>query len=503
MAFQGRFRWVGRGEGDTVLTPVPLKLPDSFKTPVIFVDLERTLIDADLMYEAIVDAIRNDARNLYRIPLWAVAGPLRLKNEMRHVAKPSRFLPFRDELLTFLRSEHECGVRIVLATASHKDWAEAIASRLDMIDGVLATDERTNLKGAAKLAEIQRFCHDHDYDSWGYIGDDDSDLSIWKTATVAYGNDRSSRGIRTFEQIEPSARVFGVSVSNWRGRVESLRPYQWIKNLLLFVPLIVSHRVLSLPLLILTTLAVIAFSATASFIYLLNDLLDMNADRQHPIKRNRPLASGRLAISQAAGIMVVLAITSIGFASVLPWEFQFVLLFYATASVSYAFWLKTKPIIDVILLASLYTLRVIAGGAASGVFPSPWLLAFSLFLFTSLAFAKRYAELHRLKSEAGDKVPGRGYRVNDLGLLETFGAVSGYLSVLVIALYIQSPAVNALYQRPALLWLLCPLILYWVSRLWLLARRGLLLEDPIVFVTRDHVSLAIFLVSVTVLVAAN
>ena len=290
-------------------------------------------------------------------------------------------------------------------------------------------------------------------------------------------------------------------VLSLRAAVEALRPHQWVKNVLVFVPLLVGHQWGSAWRVFSALLALVAFSATASAVYVLNDVLDLAADRQHPQKRRRPFAAGRLPVTAAPGLLAILAAVALGICIPLPGMFHALLGLYAVASLAYAMWLKSKPMIDVVLLAGLYTLRVLAGGAVAGITPSEWLLGFSLFMFMSLAFAKRHAELHRLKSEL--QWGTRGYLVHDLGLIETLGAASGYLAVLVLALYIHAPATRELYRQPAVLWLLCPLLLYWTSRLWLIARRGLLDEDPIVFAFRDRVSLAVAALCAVILAAAT
>lgn len=234
---------------------------------------------------------------------------------------------------------------------------------------------------------------------------------------------------------------------------------------------------------------------------MLNDLFDLDADRRHPQKRRRPFAAGRLPVTAAPLLLAVLVAVALGVSALLPALFLGTLGLYAFCSLAYALWLKWKPMIDVVLLAELYTLRVLAGGVVVGVTPSEWLLGFSLFMFLSLAFAKRHAELTRLKSES--QWGARGYLVHDLGLIETLGAASAYLAVLVLALYIQAPGTRALYHQPAALWLLCPLLLYWTSRLWLIARRGLLDEDPIVFAFRDRVSLAVATLCAAILAVAT
>jgi 4-hydroxybenzoate polyprenyltransferase len=275
--------------------------------------------------------------------------------------------------------------------------------------------------------------------------------------------------------------------------VKALRPQQWVKNLLLFLPLIMAHELLALDKIVATCLAFVAFCLCASSVYVLNDLSDARSDRHHPHKKHRPFASGALPVSWGPPLSALLLTAGFTLACVaLPQQFVLALVCYQVLTTLYTFWLKQQVLVDVQMLAGLYTLRILAGGYASQVPVSEWMMGFSVFLFTSLAFAKRYAELARMKDSGGRRRPtGRGYHVADLGLIEVLGPTSGYLAVLVLAMYIHSPTVRALYARPWALWLICPVILYWVSRIWLLARRRQLAEDPVVFAIRDRVSLAL------------
>jgi 4-hydroxybenzoate polyprenyltransferase len=285
--------------------------------------------------------------------------------------------------------------------------------------------------------------------------------------------------------------------------LRALRPRQWVKNLLIFVPLVLAHRLGDTSAIIATVWAVLAFSACASCVYLLNDMLDLEADRAHPQKRFRPLAAGELPLSWARLLIPILITIACAISWVLlPPLFLAVLACYLVANVLYSTWLKRKPMIDVLVLANMYTLRLLAGGVATGTPVSEWLLAFSTFFFLSLAFTKRYSELIRLATEDQSKAKGRGYAVSDLSLIETMGPCSGYMSVLVLALYINSDAVKNLYLNSNLLWILCALLLYWISRLWFWAKRGELIEDPIVFATTDRTSLIVAAIGVATLAAA-
>ncbi|MDB5295241.1 MAG: Decaprenyl-phosphate phosphoribosyltransferase, partial [Phycisphaerales bacterium] len=298
-------------------------------------------------------------------------------------------------------------------------------------------------------------------------------------------------------ELLPSRR--GGAVAFVRPAVRALRPHQWVKNALVPVPLLLAHRLpwdhpdpLGDPLWqwARAVAAVAAFCLAASAIYLVNDLRDLEADRAHPTKRRRPFASGALPTAFGLPMVASLMAAMAGICALLPPRFALVLGLYVSLSLAYALWLKRKLLVDVFVLAGLYTLRLLAGGEAAGVGISRWLLAFSIFFFVSLAFAKRYSELQLMAAEGRTKASGRNYTLDDLRVIEGAGPASGYLAVLVLALYINdaSGAAGRLYAEPFFLWLLCPLLMYWVSRVWFLAGRQMLDDDPILFAVRDKVS---------------
>lgn len=292
-----------------------------------------------------------------------------------------------------------------------------------------------------------------------------------------------------------------TAVERIRPLVAVLRPHQWTKNLLLFVPFVLAHEI-SWENLASAALAAFCFCVGASAVYVLNDLVDLPSDRQHPLKRSRPFAAGTLDRALAGPLVSVLAAVGFGLALLLPWSFAACLAFYIAASLIYTLWLKREPMADVVLLAGLYTVRLVAGGLATGVPVSEWLLAFSMFVFASLAFAKRHAELARVGRQGDSAAAGRGYLVGDQSLIGSIGPASGYLAVLVLALYLNSDKVRELYIHRTVMWLLCPLLLYWLSRLWLLANRGQLHEDPVVFALTDRASLIVATLSAVILVIA-
>jgi 4-hydroxybenzoate polyprenyltransferase len=275
----------------------------------------------------------------------------------------------------------------------------------------------------------------------------------------------------------------------WLAAVHAIRVHQWVKNLLLFVPVILDHKLFHGETMGKAGIGFAAFCCAASGGYILNDLLDLEADRRHATKRHRPFASGALPPALGVALIPILIIVAIWVSWVfLPPQFVAALVLYLVLTTAYSIYLKRIAVLDVLLLAGLYTLRVLAGVAAAHVRFSTWLLAFSMFLFLSLAFLKRYAEISGLEPDAADQVRRRGYLRGDREWLGSMGSSSGYLSVLVLALYINSEQVVALYRTPLLLWLVCPLLLLWIGRMWLMAYRGQIHEDPIVATVRDPLS---------------
>lgn len=483
---------------------VDASLPSDRAPAVLFVDLDGTLVATDLFLESLLIACKHDPWTCCRLPGWYAAGRARLKAEIAQRGVPAaRNLPFRPEVLEFLAAEKAAGKRIVLATAADRAVAERVAAELDLIDDWIASDGTHNLKGAAKLAAIEAYCHEHGYSSFGYIGDSHVDLPIWKAAREVYVVG-PSRGLaaRLARECPPQATI-AVGQPIALAVFKALRPRQWAKNLLLFVPLLLAHAWSDPTKWLASLVAFIAMSACASAVYVANDLLDIEADRAHPSKRRRPFAAGTLPVRYGPPLILGLLTLAFGLAIALtPWGFAGILFVYLALTTCYSWKLKQVPILDVMLLAGLYTLRILAGGLATTTVVSEWLMAFAIFMFTSLAFAKRYSELSRLAFEGNESAAGRGYRTTDLAAIGSMGPTAGYLAVLVLALYINSDVVRKLYLNIHLLWFICLVVLYWISRLWLLAHRRLLSEDPVVFALTDRVSLSVGAFTLLLLLAA-
>jgi len=452
----------------------------------LVVDLDGTLIKTDLLVESVCSLLGQEPLTLFRLPIWLLKGRAHLKRKIaQRVQLDATLLPYRTELLGYLRAEHNKGRSIVLATASDEQFARQVADHLKLFDMVLASDGINNLAGDRKRARLVAHFGEKGFD---YVGNESRDLAVWSSARkaiVVSPNPRLKRTVAKFAQFQSAFEERRVTLGEyWR----ALRPQQWLKNLLVFVPLFAAHLFTEPILSIRTVIAFVAFCCCASSGYLINDLCDLPADRHHPSKRLRPFASGRLPL--AYGLMAAPALVVLGclLAWLLSWWSVAFLLLYFTLTVAYSLRLKKVVLLDVFLLATFYTLRIIAGGLAAAVPLSVWLLAFSMFLFLSLAFIKRNAELAIMRRVDGDRAKARSYELSDAELLVSKGTACGYAAVLVLSLYIASGSVKSLYSTHQVLWLVCPLLLYWIDYLWLVAHRGQMPHDPLVFAVRDRTS---------------
>ncbi len=460
----------------------------SVETP-IFVDLDGTLVRTDLMFEAfLIKLKRNPLTLLYAVWWFARGGRALLKMKLSDGfdADPAH-LPYDREVVTYLETERAAGRRVVLATAASRPIAAQVAAHLGLFDGIIASDGDVNRKGASKLAAIEAQTQGGRFE---YLGDSHADLPIWKAAGVAGIVNATERVAARAERASANSYRLGARRSSLHALLRAVRPHQWAKNVLIFVPLLSSHRVTDVPALLVDSLVFIAFCLCASAVYLMNDLFDLRSDRLHQHKRLRPLANGELSIPAAAAFSCVLFVLAFALALYASPPVVVVLAVYFALTLAYSLTLKQIAMLDVIVLAALYTIRIVAGFVAVAVPLSFWLLAFSLFIFVSLALMKRCSELHNLRKNASDRAFGRGYVAADYEQLASLGSASGYISILILALYMNSAEVVKLYARPEILWGVCPIVLYWVSRAWLLAHRGQMNEDPIVFALRDRVSYA-------------
>jgi 4-hydroxybenzoate polyprenyltransferase len=476
---------------------------DGSDLPPLCVDLDGTILNSDCLWETFFHQLPRDPLLLFKSGFWLVfGGRPRLKRELAKLVElDPEILPYNLEVVEFLKRQKLKGQRLILVTASDELVARAIASHLGVFNEVCGSDGVVNLKGEVKAQFlVGRF----GVEGYDYVGDSASDLPVWMQAKTAYlvrpcTRVKATIAARRGRTIVLDGRVSALRAPLWR----ALRPHQWLKNLLLFVPLLAAHQWASLEGWLKLGQFFVAFSLTASSVYLLNDLADLDSDRRHSLKKNRPMAAGNLpliwglvacGVSLSAGLLLGAFLGGGAFG---------LLVGYLGSTALYSFSLKRRLALDVIVLALLYTFRIAGGAVVAEVVLSPWLLAFSMFLFLSLATAKRYSELWNQQREGGSSNQARGYRQEDLPQLNVLGASSGYLAVLVLALYINSEHIAELYRRPLAAWALLPILLYWISRLWLLTNRGQLNEDPVLFALKDKVSYVVVLLIVIIGILAG
>ena len=467
--------------------------------PPLVVDLDGTLLRTDLLVESALAAVRAAPLDALRMPGWLAHGRARLKHELaaRGRVDPGA-LPHDELVLAHLQRERAAGRRLYLATASDRAAAEAVAEPLALFDGVFASDGRTNLKGERKARALVEAFGERGFD---YLGNDRADLPVWRHARHAGLVNAPGAVERALVRSGTPHDVLVPRRRSAREWVRALRPHQWLKNALVFVPVLAAHAIDAAHLGA-ALLAFVAFSLVASGVYVLNDLLDLPSDRVHPRKRARPFASGALPVVHGLLLCPALVVAGALVALTAGWLLPGVLALYFLLTTAYSLYLKRQALLDVVTLAGLYTLRVLGGAAAAGLAVSEWLLAFAMFLFLALAIIKRYAELVDAIASAQGDPRGRGYRSDDLAVLAGLGAAAGYSAVLVLALYTQTDKVQALYQQPALLWGVCALLLYWVSRMLLISHRGGMHDDPLVFAVQDRVSLVVFVLAGALVLAA-
>ncbi len=466
----------------------------------LVVDLDGTLIKSDLLVESLFALLRKSPLMVFLVPFWLLKGKAYLKQAIANlISIDVTLLPYNRDVLDYITHEKSKGREIVLATASNKKYANAIGEYLKVFDHIVASDEHINMSGGNKGVELAK---QFGANQFTYAGNANIDLEVWKYASSAIVVNPSKGLLEKVGKLFTIEKAIDNRPSIIKTLLKAMRIHQWVKNFLIFVPLLLSHAFMEGHYWVQAILAFISFSFCASSVYLLNDLVDLSDDRAHSTKCNRPFASGDLDTVLGVALIPVLLISAFCIALLLPFEFGLSLLGYYIFTIFYSFWLKRKVLIDVISLASLYTVRIIAGSLALGMMPSFWLLSFSLFIFLSLAIIKRYSELLELRENGKDKLSGRGYEANDLELLSSLGGSSGYVSALVLALYLNSIEVVKLYSHPEYLWLICPVILYWISRAWLIAHRGVMHDDPIVWAIRDRLSHIVGIVVAIIVVAA-
>ncbi len=468
------------------MTETDPKMLDYASLPLC-VDLDGTLIQSDSLWESCLRLVSQKPLMLVLLPLWLFLGKAGFKQKIsQHVELSPASLPFNTPLLKYLTHQRLQNRHLVLVTAANKKIAEAIALHLNIFDEILASDEKHNLSGKNKAKVL--------IDKFGekgfvYAGNANIDLNVWQHAAAAVVVNASenltqkAKQKTTIEEIFPKEQKPSLKLI-----LKAIRIHQWVKNILIFTALILSHNWFNHDALQSIVLAFFSFSFAASSIYLINDLIDLEADRKHQSKKHRPLAAGTLPIQWAIILIPILLIFSFLLALQVNTGFISILVVYLVLTTAYSLFLKPIALLDVITLTSLYTIRIVAGAIAINVPLSYWLLAFSMFIFLSLALIKRYSELKNLVQQGQTTSLSRGYHVDDLPAISLFGISSGYISILVLILYTHDLHAGTLYSQPDWLWFVAVAILYWISHMWLLAFRGKMNEDPVLFAIHDRSS---------------
>ena len=454
--------------------------------PVLAVDLDMTLIRSDVLYESLWHCASKDFWKLLKAMGSLAAGKAQFKaNLARNTLIDPALFAYNDSVVDYIRQWREQGGKTILVTATDQSVANATAHHLGLFDEVYGSDGMRNLIGNTKAGFLVDRYGAGNYD---YIGDADADIPVWNSARRAITVGLSPKERSRVHSLGGEVIHLSDATHKSQHYIRALRPHQWSKNLLVFLPLIAAHQA-SPDSWLQALFAFVCFSLIASSVYVLNDLLDLPADRLHPRKRNRPFASGAVPLKHGTLMVPVLLATGLLFGLCIQRaEFLAILALYYVATTVYSFVLKRKLIVDICALAGLYALRIFAGGAATGLPISEWLLAFSIFFFFSLAAVKRQGELVDAARCGRAKATGRGYESDDLLVVSMMALSSGYIAVLVMALYLDSPAVQQLYNHPIRLWGICPILLYWLSRMVMMTHRGRMHDDPIVFAMKDRVS---------------
>ncbi|MGK9055395.1 UbiA family prenyltransferase [Neorhizobium petrolearium] len=466
--------------------PIAARGPSGNNRPLV-VDLDGTLVRSDLLIEAAFSELSRRPHSLFEMLRALSKGKASLKHRL---SEPEDFdpavLPYDPEVLNVIRDAAAQGRTVYLASASHERLVSAVANHLGLFTGWFATDEMTNCAGALKAEKLVAAFGESGFD---YIGNDAADLPVWSRAAKSYAIRTPSNVSRRLNEQCHNVEHLAYDKPTWNTWARLLRVHQYAKNALVFVPLLTNQH-FDWPSVLQTLLAAVAFSLCASSVYLLNDLVDLQDDRGHRTKRNRPLACGEIPLSRALMAIPVLFLLSMGIAASISLGFLAALAGYFALTTAYSFFLKRKMILDVVTLASLYTMRVIGGGVALSVMVSPWLLAFMMSWFLSLALVKRFVELKARREANLPDSKSRDYRNSDFGMVGALAAAAGLNALTLFALYISSDAVQELYTHPGVLWLVGPILTYWIARVLMLAHRGLMHDDPVIFAIKDRVSLA-------------
>lgn len=464
----------------------------------LVVDLDGTLLKSDILYESFWSAFAVRWQTPFIAVTKLLESKAALKSYLSNVSNiDAASLPYDENVIEYIKDYRAKGGSVVLVTATHQVTADKIAGHLKIFDEVHGSHDNNNLKGVAKAKFLverfgkEKFC---------YMGDAPSDLPIWKVSGKVVTVNATETLCKQAEAFGKPIEHLKTSTRSWRPYVKALRTHQWSKNILIFLPLLAAQKLDSISFFS-SIIAFVAFCLIASSVYVINDLLDLSADRSHPRKRLRPFASGAIPIAHGNLLVLVLFSVGVATAAFLGWIFLLVIGTYYVLTIAYSLILKRKIAVDICILTALYSMRLVAGGVATGIELSVWLLAFSMFFFLSLGAVKRQAELVDLVKQSELKAKGRGYEAQDLPIISMISLTAGYISVLVMALYLNSSNILELYQTPQVLWGICCVLIYWLTRVVLLTHRGYMHDDPVVFATRDRISQICFVVMLGLVMA--
>lgn len=450
----------------------------------LYVDVDGTLLKTDLLYESFLVSVKRNPLIIFYSFFWLLQGIQVLKGELASRADLNlKIMPKNLEFWQFLEQQRNVGRKIVLATASHEKYAKKLLNLYPMFDGYICSTDKQNLKGSVKLEEILKRSG-----VFAYAGNDNVDFIIFERASESYLVNPSNKAKVLSKDFNFKA-IYDETTTSFKDWVKQLRVYQWVKNLLVFVPLVVSGSFLNLNQINDSIAAFIAFSLLASATYILNDLFDLESDRLHKRKKERPLAAGKISILKAVTVGSALLSLAIFIAINISASYLFVLFGYLLLTLAYSFVIKQYVGMDTVCLAMLYTVRIFAGAVAIDVEVSFWLLAFSIFTFLSLALVKRCSEIRMMETDGKERASGRDYTIIDFSVLQSFGCSSAMLSVLMLCFYINNNVLVDQYHQPTILWLLVPVLSYWLMRMWIKTNRTEMHDDPIVFALKDRGSL--------------
>ncbi len=453
--------------------------------PVLAIDLDGTLLRSDMLFETFWSSISTTIQQPLKSVQEALGGKAALKRLLAtHSNVDPATLPYNEGVLRYIEDWRGAGGRVVLVTASDQALADDIAAHLGLFDEVHGSDGRKNLKGHAKAEFlVARFGEK----GFVYMGDSRCDVDVWRHAAKAVTVNASADVKRKASALGIACEHIVSEPESFKPYVKAMRPHQWLKNILIFLPMLAAHQ-FNLETLWQGSLAFLAFSLMASGVYVLNDLLDLHSDRAHPRKRRRPFASGAASLMRGSFMAPMLIAAGAGLSAILGERMLLVIAIYFVFTTAYSLWLKRQMVLDICLLSMLYTIRIVAGGTAMSIPLSVWLLAFSMFFFFSLAAVKRQAELVDMRERGEILATGRGYHVDDLPIISMMGISSGYVAVVIMAFYVNSEAMVALYHEPTALWGICFVLLYWITHMVMVTHRGEMHDDPVVYAVTDRLS---------------